>query len=318
MKQISRLIVVALGVAALLTLGCGGSSGGGSAKACETGDECESGLCEDGKCTPVPTQTNCDPACNADQQCVDGKCIDNTLPPTGCDPPCSGTETCIDGQCLDNTPPPTGCDPPCASDEECVDNQCLKDIQPPLGCTPPCSAGQECVNGQCVGDTPPPSGSTCGEGIQCANACSQGDEACIANCFSQLSPEENAKLEALIGCVQSTCGQQPAEGCVQQALGAGGACATQAQACLGSTGPGPGPAGIGSCGAALQCAQACSDRRRAQSMNFLVSAYDVVKLTDFGSSTTRQLVSADTSDRRLDKNADRRRRQPRHFFARHL
>ena len=95
--------------------------------ACEPGEDCVNGICE---------PKVCEPACNPySESCVNGECVAKVCEPacdpvseicvrgvcqSACDPAChSLTETCVQGVCE-----PKVCDPECGDDEVCVQGQC--------------------------------------------------------------------------------------------------------------------------------------------------------------------------------------------------
>ncbi|MFT6399645.1 MAG: hypothetical protein ACJAYU_004414 [Bradymonadia bacterium] len=100
---------------------------------CDTGDECESGLC-----------TTVDPC--AAVLCEVGLCVDGECQP---EDPCALIDcidgfTCEDGECLEASA--------CASSADCSEGVCVSGVcQPEDPCaTVDCSEGQVCEGGECV------------------------------------------------------------------------------------------------------------------------------------------------------------------------
>jgi len=75
----------------------------------------------------------CDPACDANEECVDGACV-----PLGCDPDCEAWEHCEQTTCVDNV-----CNPPCGVDEVCMTHGGT-DCHCP---SPPCGDLSLCADG---------------------------------------------------------------------------------------------------------------------------------------------------------------------------
>ena len=69
---------------------------------CAAGETCntETGKCVDSSVTPTGCTSNAD--CAAGETCntETGKCVDSSVTPTGCDPACGADEYCIEGACV--------------------------------------------------------------------------------------------------------------------------------------------------------------------------------------------------------------------------
>lgn len=87
------------------------------------------------------------PACPADQNCVNNVCVKKT----GCqynNPSCKANENCVNNACVLKS----GCqynNPVCSANQECVNNACVLK----KGClydNPSCKSGEECKNNQCI------------------------------------------------------------------------------------------------------------------------------------------------------------------------
>jgi hypothetical protein len=124
------------------------------------------------------------------------------------------------------------------SDSTCVANQCAVQVQ---ACTSPDGSG---------GPGPTVGTSTCSQIIDCLDTCADGDRVCTNACRAQGTAAAQTTFNSLLACAQ-TCSD---DACVESQ------CAQQLDACLGPTGPGPGPtAGTSTCGQVLTCIDACAD-----------------------------------------------------------
>jgi hypothetical protein len=110
-------------------------------------------------------------------------------------------------------------------DDACLETRCGAQLQACLNPSGPAPNPDPNPN-------PPTGGSTCGQIIQCLNACNDGDTACANNCRAKGSPAAQSAFNALLSCAQ----QCQDDACLETRCGA------QLQACLGSAPP-PGGGG---------------------------------------------------------------------------
>ncbi|MCA9565412.1 MAG: hypothetical protein KC561_18065, partial [Myxococcales bacterium] len=131
---------------------------------CESDDECDSQLCNEGYCAPARTCIN-NSECFTDEICsLDGFCV---LACTGASD-CDDGEACVNGSCTAGTA--------CVDDATCPDGACVSGVclgacsgPEDCGANTPCidggcearcafhedCPGEYCVHGQCTADQPP-------------------------------------------------------------------------------------------------------------------------------------------------------------------
>lgn len=191
---------------------------------CETNDDCESGLCEDGACVPTECSGDndcpqpmlqtcrdfeCRDRCFQDQCIRGGVCIDGACMPPECtvDGDCDGENLCREGRCVEPSPcvENADCDPDgrciegncepltvCGGDGNCADDEICDDglCRPREVCEEreDCGDGEDCVAGRCVPFVcrgP----ADCGDGEACqGGACVEPEVAAVAEIFILTRP----------------------------------------------------------------------------------------------------------------------------------
>jgi hypothetical protein len=103
------------------------------------------------KCKGGTTKCGKKACCQPDQDCVNGKCVDQGGDPECVnDSDCDPGETCTNGQCIDVGEPECEENGDCAANESCIGGQCVCDF-PQKPCGGACCASDEaCFNGECV------------------------------------------------------------------------------------------------------------------------------------------------------------------------
>lgn len=119
----------------------------GPGEACQFDEQCEGGLCIDGFCQAPCTDIS---ECGTGQDCVDNHCQDVETPGTDCvlNSECAGGQVCVNGNCLGGCVLDTDC--PDANDR-CDSGFCVADTTATPECTnnTQCTGVEECVNGVC-------------------------------------------------------------------------------------------------------------------------------------------------------------------------
>ena len=216
---------------------CGSDGCDGSCGICNPGEECTPG----GKCLGpdcMPGETICDgnvlltcgpggkwhpEPCPPGTTCEDGQCTIACIPncagkdcgPDGCGDSCG---TCpIGASCNQGGICVPTCEPECPDDVECGSDGCG-------GLCGVCDSDEACVDGICQQSL------TCVELQQCYWQCG-GSEACNQQCWVDASIDAQFQWMAIMQCISAVCGQPPGEQCWQNAIGQGGECQDEWNAC---------------------------------------------------------------------------------------
>ena len=244
MKRMMTIATVAVGLVALLTVGCGGSSD--DENTATDGDT--SGPMTD---TMTPADTN---GSVADTTVAPPPQDTTTLPPpmdTGAPP--TTTATCVSVlECVNQ------CNP---SDIQACMAACLgaapTEVQQQFNTMVQCQQGcpgeqQGTVDIECMAATCYPAAHAClgnpgqelgcADVLQCINTCPQTEQACPTTCL--FSAKDKASFDAffaIVDCIGTACPTEPgtdpndpaATACVNAATAQGGACYSQLATCVG-------------------------------------------------------------------------------------
>jgi len=104
-------------------------------------------------------------------------------------------------------------------DDACVEENCAAEIEACFGGAGP------------GGGAGVPGDANCGEFFTCANACPEGNQGCVQQCFGALSEEGQALFSAWQMCALNGCGNPPEDACVQDNLENN--CDAETRACIG-------------------------------------------------------------------------------------
>lgn len=174
---------------------------------CPQGEQCS----DDSQC--VPEGKFCEPG---DTKCTDGgvAVCNEAGKAWGPPAPCADDEICVDGGCVENTLPPI-CDP---GDRVCAGNSRVVCLENGTGWSDPvaCQPGTECKSGECV---PVVVGEDdCQAVLYCmlGKNCGSQEPDCMPECFDKAPPAAKSQAEAVYDCIFEQCFKWgPNEPCFQ-------------------------------------------------------------------------------------------------------
>ncbi|ACT65646.1 predicted protein [Cyanophage PSS2] len=190
---------------------------------CNSSEDCECGLCTDGRCKGF---------CRSDEDCPCGVCTAEGF----CSETCKKDEDCDDGICVDGQ-----CESGCDSDDDCPQGEgCY--IDPDTGdgiCLDTCSVDSDCKRGEwCVDGFCQPEDYSCTSNADCRRGVCGSDGFCVectqnSHCHTQYGDDQLVCLDE--ACV-TPCYTGLSTGDCFEGLGFGDTCANCSDKCpTGST-----------------------------------------------------------------------------------
>ncbi len=229
----------ALSLCAVLAMVCSCESGSSSSSggASEDSDPCDlctsDQWCDEGQCRDnLPVVTECQPACQGDEICVNGSCQK-----TGsgelekvCTHECGPNYVCVKGECVGDVEHHACAE--CVDDETCYGGACVKIEDACINC----GVNAICVGGVCYSeDTPQKACLSCKEGQVCRdNVCYDATDFCATCAIDEMCVGGNKCEKIADPCKACTADQACVDGeCVScpNVICGGVCCASEEFAC---------------------------------------------------------------------------------------